>query len=145
MMAPPSSMASRAFTARFSRAFCNSRIPDHDRILGGQVHLQGDPLVDGALEDRDDRVDAVVDGNRGGGDLSLAGEGQQLPGEVGGAGGRIENNGGKLGILGIVAQPPVEHFGGPDDAGQHVVEIMGNTACQLPDDIHPLIKIKTWW
>ena len=31
---------------------------------------------------------------------------------------------------------PVEHFGGPDDAGQHVVEIMGNTACQLPDDIH---------
>ena len=136
---PTSAMASRALTHRLARIWS---IWDGS-ILTGHRSLPGQPgeidvLADQPPQHLEHALHGLVQVEHLGGDGLLAGKGQQLPGEVGGALGRLPD----FLQVGVERLRRVHllqrQLRVAEDHAQHVVEIVGHAAGQPAHGFHLL-------
>ena len=136
---PPCGMASRALTARFmitcsiwlgsARTAPSSATRDHHQI---------DVLADQAGQQFEVFRDHGVQVKNFGSEHLLAAEGQELPGEGGGAVGGVGNFLGGPADSGLGADAIQQKLGVAGDDHQQIVEVVGNAAREAADGFHLL-------
>ena len=136
---PPSGMASRAFTIRFTSAISNSLTSTLTGQMSAEIAtlsrtLGPRPLV----SDRPERLQLLRKLGRRGAEPLAAGEREQLAREGGTALGRDLDRFGRARGLGIVLGEPLECLDVPAHDHQQVVEIVRDAAGQLPERVHLL-------
>ncbi|MNY47610.1 hypothetical protein D3C86_1828930 [compost metagenome] len=95
-------------------------------------------FTDGAHQQFFEGADVFIDVHRPRIERLLTGEGEQAMGQRGGAHGRVQRRVGiELNLVGArVGDTFLDQFQASDDAGQQVVEVMGDAAGQLAQRVH---------
>ena len=107
-------------------------------VFEGQ--FEADRLAQAALQQLGQRADQRIDCGRPGLQWLAAGEGQQALGQRGGALRRAMRRVqiARQVVVASGCRAQTDHVQRADDAGQHVVEVVGDTAGELADCIHLL-------
>ena len=136
---PPSSIASRAFSARLTRA-CSSW-PASTRAtecLVGPADGEVDAAVEQAMERRLDRPDRRADVDHGRQERGPPGEGEELPGELAGPFDDVDDRRGVLADGDPVLGLPLDQGREAADRRERVVEIVRDAAREATDGLEPL-------
>ncbi|MNL06838.1 hypothetical protein D3C87_1274870 [compost metagenome] len=121
-------------------AFELDRVDQGDRRFRGQFQFQGDALADGAHQQFLERTHMLVDVHGPGVEGLLTREGEQAMSQGGGAHGRTQGRFGvELNLVGARGRDAfLDQLQAGDDAGEQIVEVMGDAARQLAQGIHLL-------
>ena len=114
------------------------RIYPHLPGNGGRHPGKADVLADEAADHLQQALHEVVDDDDLRGDGLLAGEGQQLPGEVRRVAGGLPDLGDVFAQRAVLVEPFFEELGKAENDAELIVEVMGHPAGKAPHRLHLL-------